>query len=41
MQVGVSVGYSLLKVEYEDPLIGTIEGEADGFDASITLGYRF
>ncbi|MBA3700441.1 MAG: hypothetical protein H0W78_16465 [Planctomycetes bacterium] len=41
IQVGVTVGYSLLKVKYNDPLIGTIKGEADGFDASIALGYRF
>lgn len=41
IQVGIIAGYSLMKVEYDDPLIGTIEGEADGFDASISLGYRF
>ncbi len=41
IQVGVTVGYSLMKVTYEDPLIGNIEGEADGFDAAIAIGYRF
>lgn len=41
IQVGVTVGYSLLKVEYDDPLIGTIKGEADGVDACLSLGYRF
>jgi hypothetical protein len=41
LQLGVIAGYSLMKVEYDDPLLGTIEGEADGFDASISLGYRF
>lgn len=41
IQVGVTVGYSLLNVEYDDPLIGTIEGEADGIDAALALGYRF
>lgn len=41
IQVGVTVGYSLMKVEYEDLLIGMIEGEADGFDATLAIGYRF
>lgn len=41
IQVGVTVGYSLMKVEYDDPLIGMIEGEADGFDATLAIGYRF
>ena len=41
LQLGVIAGYSLMKVEYDDPLLGTIDGEADGFDASISLGYRF
>lgn len=41
IQVGVTVGYSLMKVEYQDPLIGTIKGEADGFDATLAIGYRF
>lgn len=41
IQVGVTVGYSLLKVEYDDPLIGEIEGEADGIDGAIAIGFRF
>ena len=41
IQLGIIAGYSLMKVEYDDPLLGTIDGEADGFDASISLGYRF
>lgn len=41
VQVGVTVGYSLLKVKYDDPSIGEIKGEADGVDAALALGYRF
>jgi hypothetical protein len=41
LQVGVTVGYSLMKVTYDDPLIGDIDGETDGFDAAIAIGYRF
>lgn len=41
IQVGVTVGYSLMKVTYDDPLIGKIKGEADGFDAALAIGYRF
>jgi len=41
IQVGVTVGYSLLKVRYDDPLIGEIKGKADGIDATLAIGYRF
>jgi hypothetical protein len=41
IQVGVTAGYSLLKVKYQDPLIGQIKGEAQGIDATLAVGYRF
>jgi hypothetical protein len=41
VQVGVTVGYSVVKVKHDDPVAGRIKAEADGVDAGIALGVRF
>lgn len=40
LQVGVTVGYTLLKVKV-DTTAGDEKAETDGFDAGLALGYRF
>lgn len=40
LQVGVTVGYSLVKVEV-DTTGGDEDAETDGFDAGLALGFRF
>jgi hypothetical protein len=40
LQVGLTVGYTVLKIEYER-YDGDVDAKIDGFDAGIALGYRF
>jgi hypothetical protein len=40
LQVGLTVGYSLIKVKV-DTTAGDEKAETDGFDAGMSLGYRF
>lgn len=40
LQVGITAGYSVIKVEWDDNG-NDVEAEAQGVDAAIALGYRF